>query len=147
MIKSYKPEFCNLKGSSSNKFYRWNLIFWIVMGCSTATFGRRGLKTWKKWQIGPRTVGPRGPVVWGPTVCLKKWQILLLIFLLNWTILREKLKKWTTWLKIADPRYCCIVGALWGIQWGRPWPRCEVLMTENIFNLGSEGVREVIRKP
>ena len=25
-------------------------------------------------QIGPRTVGPRGPVVQGPTSALKKWQ-------------------------------------------------------------------------
>ena len=26
-------------------FYRLNLIFWIVMGCGIASFGRRGLKT------------------------------------------------------------------------------------------------------
>ena len=26
-------------------FYRPNLIFWIVMGCGIARFGRRGLKT------------------------------------------------------------------------------------------------------
>ena len=26
-------------------FYRLNLIFWIVMGCGIARFGRRGLKT------------------------------------------------------------------------------------------------------
>ena len=25
-------------------FYRLNLIFWIVMGCGIAHFGRRGLK-------------------------------------------------------------------------------------------------------
>ena len=27
------------------KFYRLNLIFWIVMGCGIARFGRKGLKT------------------------------------------------------------------------------------------------------
>ena len=26
-------------------FYRLNLIFWIVLGCGIARFGRRGLKT------------------------------------------------------------------------------------------------------
>ena len=26
-------------------FYRPNLIFWIVMGCGKARFGRKGLKT------------------------------------------------------------------------------------------------------
>ena len=26
-------------------FYRLNLIFWLVMGCGIARFGRRGLKT------------------------------------------------------------------------------------------------------
>ena len=26
-------------------FYSLNLIFWIVMGCGIARFGRRGLKT------------------------------------------------------------------------------------------------------
>ena len=26
-------------------FYRLNLIFWIVMGCGIARFGRKGLKT------------------------------------------------------------------------------------------------------
>ena len=35
-----------LKGILHQKiFYRLNLIFWIVMGCSIARFGRRGLKT------------------------------------------------------------------------------------------------------
>ena len=36
----------NLKGILHQKnFYRLNLIFWIVMGCGIARFGRRGLKT------------------------------------------------------------------------------------------------------
>ena len=45
----------NLEGEVSNagvkgilhqkNFYRLNLIFWIVMGCGIAHFGRRGLKT------------------------------------------------------------------------------------------------------
>ena len=26
-------------------FYRLNLIFWIIMGCAIACFGRKGLKT------------------------------------------------------------------------------------------------------
>ena len=37
---------CLLKGILHQKiFYRLNLIFWIVMGCGIARFGRRGLKT------------------------------------------------------------------------------------------------------
>ena len=36
----------SLKGILHQKiFYRLNLIFWIVMGCDIARFGRRGLKT------------------------------------------------------------------------------------------------------
>ena len=36
----------DLKGILHQKnFYRLNLIFWIVMGCGIACFGRRGLKT------------------------------------------------------------------------------------------------------
>ena len=36
----------SLKGILRQKnFYRLNLIFWIVMGCGIAHFGRRGLKT------------------------------------------------------------------------------------------------------
>ena len=35
-----------IKGILHQKnFYRLNLIFWIVMGCGIARFGRRGLKT------------------------------------------------------------------------------------------------------
>ena len=39
--------FCfSIKGILHQKiFYRPNLIFWIVMGCGIARFGRRGLKT------------------------------------------------------------------------------------------------------
>ena len=33
------------------------------------------LSALKKWQIGPRTVGPLGSVCPGPTVRIKKWQI------------------------------------------------------------------------
>ena len=36
----------NIKGILHQKnFYRLNLIFWIVMGCGIARFGRKGLKT------------------------------------------------------------------------------------------------------
>ena len=36
----------SLKGILHQKiFYRLNLLFWIVMGCGIARFGRRGLKT------------------------------------------------------------------------------------------------------
>ena len=35
-----------LKGILHQKFfYRLDLIYWIVMGCGTARFGRKGLKT------------------------------------------------------------------------------------------------------
>ena len=45
-IKILKP----LKGILHQKiFYRLNLIFWIVMGCGIARFGRRGLKTTETW--------------------------------------------------------------------------------------------------
>ena len=38
--------FSHIKGILHQKiFYRLNLIFWIVMGCGIARFGRRGLKT------------------------------------------------------------------------------------------------------
>ena len=38
----------NIKGILHQKnFYRPNLIFWIVMGCGIARFGRRGLKITK----------------------------------------------------------------------------------------------------
>ena len=33
------------RSSTKKKFYRINVIFWIVMGCGIAHFGRRGLKT------------------------------------------------------------------------------------------------------
>ena len=36
----------NIKGILHQKnFYCLNLIFWIVMGCGIARFGRKGLKT------------------------------------------------------------------------------------------------------
>ena len=38
--------------------YRLNLIFWIVMGCGIAHFGRRGLKTTETWKSDYQ--GPRG---------------------------------------------------------------------------------------
>ena len=35
-----------IKGILHQKiFYRLNLIFWIIMGCGIAHFGRKGLKT------------------------------------------------------------------------------------------------------
>ena len=43
---SLKKSIEKLKGILHQKiFYRLNLIFWIVMGCGIARFGRRGLKT------------------------------------------------------------------------------------------------------
>ena len=56
-VNSYLVAFRHRKSASSNAekefkgilhqkiFYRLNLIFWIVMGCGIARFGRRGLKT------------------------------------------------------------------------------------------------------
>ena len=36
----------DIKGILHQKnFYRLNLIFWIIMGCGIARFGRKGLKT------------------------------------------------------------------------------------------------------
>ena len=34
-----------LKGSFQKKFYHPDIIFWIVMGCGEARFGRKGQKT------------------------------------------------------------------------------------------------------
>ena len=41
-------------------FYRLNLIFWIVMGCGIARFGRRGLKTTETWKFWSQNLSPRG---------------------------------------------------------------------------------------
>ena len=76
LIKRGSP----LKGILHQKiFYCLNLIFWIIMGCGIARFGRRGLKTTKieekKWSqsLSPGTsrsvrhpsrshgAAPRGP--------------------------------------------------------------------------------------
>ena len=41
-----ESDYVLVKGILQQKiFYRLNLIFWIVMGCGIARFGRRGLKT------------------------------------------------------------------------------------------------------
>ena len=46
MSDPWQPKISVLKGILHQKiFYRLNLIFWIVMGCGIARFGRRGLKT------------------------------------------------------------------------------------------------------
>ena len=39
-------------------FYRPNLIFWIVMGCGIARFGRRGLKITKTWKFWSQNLSP-----------------------------------------------------------------------------------------
>ena len=39
-------------------FYRLNLIFWIVMGCGIARFGRRGLKTTETWKFWSQILSP-----------------------------------------------------------------------------------------
>ena len=48
-----------LKGILHQKiFYRLNLIFWIVMGCGIARFGRRGLKITKTWKFWSQNLSP-----------------------------------------------------------------------------------------
>ena len=48
-----------LKGILHQKnFYRPNLIFWIVMGCGIARFGRRGLKITKTWKFWSQNLSP-----------------------------------------------------------------------------------------
>ena len=50
-----------LKGSyHKKKFFRPSLIFWIVMGCGKARFGRKGQKTPKIENFGPKvcSLGP-----------------------------------------------------------------------------------------
>ena len=52
-----------LKGDYPPKlFYRPNLIFWIVMGCGKAHFGRKGQKPSKIENFGLKvcSLGPRG---------------------------------------------------------------------------------------
>ena len=39
-------------------FYRLNFIFWIVMGCGIARFGRRGLKTTEAWKFWSQNLSP-----------------------------------------------------------------------------------------
>ena len=51
--------YCNVKGILHQKtFYRLNLIFWIVMGCGIARFGRRGLKTTETWKFWSQNLSP-----------------------------------------------------------------------------------------
>ena len=38
--------------------YRLNLIFWIVMGCGIARFGRKGLKTTETWKFWSQNLSP-----------------------------------------------------------------------------------------
>ena len=45
-------------------FYRLNLIFWIVMGCGIARFGRRGLKTTETWKFWSQGLRRGAPGVW-----------------------------------------------------------------------------------
>ena len=52
-----------VKGILPHKnFYHPNLIFWIVMGCGRARFGRKGQKTPKIENFGLKvcSLGPRG---------------------------------------------------------------------------------------
>ena len=57
--------FLSLKILPQKNFYRPNLIFWIVMGCGKAHFGRKGQKTPKKENFGLKVFLmcrlPRGP--------------------------------------------------------------------------------------
>ena len=47
-LKSMMTFILAIKGIHHQKiFYRLNFIFWIVMGCGVARFGRKGLKTTK----------------------------------------------------------------------------------------------------
>ena len=48
-----------LKGILHQKiFYRLNLIFWILMGCGIARFGRKGLKTTETWKFWSQNLSP-----------------------------------------------------------------------------------------
>ena len=51
--------FSSVKGILHQKiFYCLNLIFWIVMGCGIARFGRRGLKTTETWKFWSQNLSP-----------------------------------------------------------------------------------------
>ena len=39
-------------------FYCLNLIFWIIMGCGIARFGRKGLKTTETWKFWSQILSP-----------------------------------------------------------------------------------------
>ena len=60
--KSPKPKIPESKGSYHKKNYHQKLIFWIVMGCGEARFGRKGQKTPKIENFGLKvcSLGPRG---------------------------------------------------------------------------------------
>ena len=53
---------CLMGSPHKEKFYRPNLIFWIVMGCGEARFGRKGQKTLKIENFGLKvcSLGSRG---------------------------------------------------------------------------------------
>ena len=62
-----------IKGIVHNFFlYRSNLIFWIVMGCGIADFGRRGLKTPKTQHFWVFILSP-GTSTRGATRDLDSW--------------------------------------------------------------------------
>ena len=60
--KSPKPKIPESKGSYHKKNYHQKLIFWIVMGCGEARFGRKGQKTPKIENFGLKffPLGSRG---------------------------------------------------------------------------------------
>ena len=47
-----------LKRGFLKGIYRLNLIFWIVMGCGIARFGRKGLKTTETWKFWSQILSP-----------------------------------------------------------------------------------------
>ena len=50
---------CLFKGILHQKnFYHLNLIFWLIMGCGIAHFGRRGLKTTETWKFWSQILSP-----------------------------------------------------------------------------------------
>ena len=62
-LVALREHFCvesaEVKGILHQKiFYRPNLIFWIVMGCGIARFGRRGLKITKTWKFWSQNLSP-----------------------------------------------------------------------------------------
>ena len=55
----FLPPILSVKGILHQKiFYCLNLIFWIIMGCGIARFGRKGLKTTETWKFWSQILSP-----------------------------------------------------------------------------------------